>query len=186
MRKRLKIIRFHWWKFLALLQAEAPSCVIVLKLQRNMLRWRRSEKRSAAWKLPCTDSGTKNYPPLPGNRLKISRELNISTKYPNLLYLVVEGKYPGTGVLLHPPITRGGAELNYYSWAGVTVPIPDRAEFQICHLPQVLILQRWDIDTSLLQTLQWISRHTSQDIRLHFNIRTFHLTCTCILLIQCL
>ena len=106
--------------------------------------WRRSERRSAAWKLPCSDSGTKNYPPLPGNRLKISRELIISTKYPNLHLCISWWRVNILHcVLLHPPITRGGAELNYYSWAGVTVPIPDRAEFQICHLPQVLILQRW-------------------------------------------
>ena len=141
MRKRLKTIQSQ---FLALLQADAPSSVIVLKLQGNMLRGRRSERGSAAWKLPCSDSGTRNYPPLPGNRLKISRELIISTKYPNPHLCISWWRVNILHcVLLHPLITRGGAELNYYSWAGVTVPIPDRAEFQICHLPQVLILQRW-------------------------------------------
>ena len=150
-----------------------------------MWPWRRSERRSAAWKLPCSDSGTKNYPLENTLLCRV-----IGSKYPEMranyqhqvskspsLYLVVEGKYPPlcSSILPSPEAVQ--------SWI-IILELESRSRSLTEQNSKFVIYHKFwysrdgAIDTSLLQTLQWISRHTSQDVMLHFNIRTFHLSCT--------
>ena len=149
-----------------------------------MWPWRRSERRSAAWKLPCSDSETTNYPPLPGNRLKISRELIINTKYPNLHLCISWWRVNimvNILVLVCSSILPSPEAVQ--SWI-IILELESRSRSLTEQNSKFVIYHKFwysrdgAIDTSLLQTLQWTSRHTSQDVRLHFNIRTFHLSCT--------
>ena len=130
--------------------------------------WRRSEWRSAAWKLPCSDSETTNYPPLPGNRLKISRELIINTKYPNLHLCISWWRVNimvNILVLVCSSILPSPEAVQ--SWI-IILELESRSRSLTEQNSKFVIYHKFwysrdgAIDTSLVQTLQWISRPTAR------------------------